>query len=149
MSSIETTSDQRGLDLFRHVDSPKLSAKLFVASPEARLTYGALRDLIARTARLFANSGIDRGDRIVICSNHEVEAICLYLAAMRVGVTPALIDSNASPSERVALVRAARAKALFADEVGVVRDSDLEPGGRLFQVSRGGPYTDSGLMRAA
>lgn len=129
--------------LFQYVDSPSFSAKPFVVlDDEQCLTYGALRDYMDRTAGHFAECGIGQGDRVVICSENELAVIVLYLSAMRVGVTPALIDPNSSADEAVALVRAARAKALYVGQrlADTVQFADeLVPGGRIHQVSRNWP----------
>ena len=135
------TDTPEGLALFRFVDSPSFGDKPFVVMGDECLTYGALREFMARTARLFAESDIRMGDRVVICSENDLAVIVLYLSAMRIGVTPALVDPNSSVDEATALVRAARAKALFVDDrlADVVPfANELLPGGRVFRVGRGG-----------
>ena len=132
-----------GPALFRHVDDPGSGEKAFVCLDDDCITYGRLRELMARTACLFGQLGIRLGDRIVICSEHELEVIVLYLAAMRAGVTPALIDPSSAMDEANALVRAAQAKALFADD-RLLRDerfrADLLAGGQTVRMGAGGPY---------
>lgn len=135
------TDTPEGLALFRFVDSPSFGDKPFVVLGDECLTYGALREFMARTARLFAECGVRMGDRVVICSENDLAVIVLYLSAMRVGVTPALVDPNSSVDEATALVRAASAKAVFVDDrlAEVVQfTSELLPGGRVFRVGRGG-----------
>ena len=66
-----------GLSLFKYVDSPLFADKPFVILGGERLTYGDLRDCMARTARLFAASGIELGDRVVICSEIDLAVIVL------------------------------------------------------------------------
>ncbi len=123
--------------LFRFVERADFGDKPCVVLGEQVLHYGGLLDLMRRTGELFAELGIVLGDRIVICSDHEIETLALYLAAMRLGVTPALIDPQSSADEARVLVRAARAKALFADDrlltAGDFR-SDLEPGAHVVPV---------------
>jgi len=140
---MRATHVSSGPVLFQYVDSPTFSAKPFVVLDDGgSLTYGALRDYMARTAGHFAECGIEQGDRVVICSENELAVIVLYLSAMRVGVTPALIDPNSSADEALALVRAARAKALFVGQRladTLQSANELLPGGRIFQVSRDWP----------
>jgi len=130
-----------GPALFKYVDSPLFAAKPFVIQGGEALTYGALRNCMVRTAAFLADCGIGIGDRIVICCESDLAVIALYLSAMRVGVTPALIDPNSSPDEELALVGAARARAVFVDQVRMVSQSRLQgkllPGGRLFAVAAG------------
>lgn len=136
-----TVSDRAsGPALFRYVDSPLFAAKPFVVQDDECLTYGTMRELMERTARLFAERGISSGDRIVICSESDFAVIVLYLSAMRVGVTPALIDPSSSAEEAVALVRAARARALFLDDrlADMVQlSSEMLPDGRIIRIGRG------------
>jgi len=123
--------------VFRHLERDDFAAKPFVLLGDAVLSYGALHDLVRRTAVLFALSGIAAGDRIVICSPHDIEIIALYLAAMRLGVTPALIDPHSSPQEATTLVGAARARAAFVDQrllPTLSAASELLPGGQLFTI---------------
>jgi long-chain acyl-CoA synthetase len=125
--------------LFQYVDAPSFSAKPFIVLGDECVTYGELRDLMARTAKLFAACNIGANDRVVICSQNDLAVVTLYLSAMRIGVTPALIDPNSSIDEATALVRAARARALFVDERLAKVDqisADLLPGGRVFRVCR-------------
>jgi long-chain acyl-CoA synthetase len=139
--SEKTLVGGKGPTLFRFVDAPEHGAKPFVRLGDEVVTYGQLRDVMARTACLFAELGIQRGDRIVICSEHELEVIALYLAAMRAGVTPALIDPGSAVEEANALVRAAHAMALFADE-RLLRDERFQavllPGGHKLPMAPGG-----------
>jgi len=66
--------------VFRHLERDDFAAKPFVLLGDAVLSYGALRDLVRRTAVLFALSGIAAGDRIVICSPYDIEVIALLSA---------------------------------------------------------------------
>lgn len=129
--------------MFRYVDAPEFGTKPFVYLEDDYITYGQLRELMARTAHLFAQREIRQGDRIVICSEHELEVIALYLSAMRSGVTPALVDPASAFEEANALVRAAQAKALFADE-RLLNDprfkAELLPGAAIVPMAPSGPY---------
>ena len=131
--------------LFRHIGRADFRTKPFVVLGQKSLSYGSLCDVIARTARLFQESGIGLGDRIVILSEHEIEVIVLYAAALRMGVTAALIDPQSSIDEARNLVRAAEPKALFVDRRFLDATSfedDLLPGGRAFAVEAPESYED-------
>jgi len=134
--------------LFRHVHRPDSRAKPFVVDQGSTLTYGALDDLIRRTGGLLGAIGAGIGDRIVICSQFDIEVIGLYLAAMRVGVTPALIDPHGSAEEVRVLVKAARAKALFADPAVLAFEGLADcvlPGGRLVPIAALDAYRGESL----
>ncbi len=136
------------LSLFQYVGREDFRMKPFVVLGDDALTYGTLHDVMARTAQLFRESGIGLGDRIVICSEHEIEVIALYASALRLGVTVALIDPQSSLDEARILIRAAEPKALFIDrrlfDTAPFED-DLLPGGAVFSVAAAGPYQGSSL----
>lgn len=126
----ESSAPKGVAGLFRHVHRKDFRAKPFVVEQGSTLTYGALDELIRRTAPLLKDLGAGIGDRIAICSRCDIEVIALYLAAMRVGVTPALIDPHASADEVRLLVKTARPRALFADPA-VLASEGLAEGLRL------------------
>src|SRR5689334_13620331 len=130
--------------LFQHVGRTDVRDKPFVVLGDEALSYGALSDLIARTARLFQKSGVELGDRIVICSQHEIETIALYAAALRAGVTAAVIDPHSSVDEARILIAASEPKALFIDRgwggaEGVAEE--LFRNGNTVLMDRAAPYT--------
>ena len=130
-------SAQPAADLFRFVERADFGDKACVVLGDQVLHYGGLLDLMRRTGEMFTELGIAMGARIVICSDHEMETLALYLAAMRLGVTPALIDPQSSADEARVLVRAARAQALFGDDRMLAAggfEADLEPGGHVVPV---------------
>jgi|GEM_PF-146147 len=140
----QASSDSSSLGgMFRFVDRPDFHDKPFVVHGERTLRYGALRDLVRRTGDLFATLGLAIGDRVVICSEHEIETLALYIAAMRLGVTPALIDPQSSADEARVLVRASRAKALFADDrllAAGAFEADLLPGSSVLPMRHAGAF---------
>lgn len=120
--------------MFEYVQRDDFNDKPFVILGECKLTYGSLWQIMQRVARLFDASGIHAGDRIVICSALEIESIALYLAALRAGVTAALVDPHSVIGEVRKLVNAAQAKCLFMDASRVneaAYQDDLLPGGKV------------------
>lgn len=115
MPTQSTASGPIGIDLFKYLSLPSHADRACVILGARCLTYGLLDEMIGRTARWFERLGVAQGDRIAISSRCDLETIALYLSAMRLGVTPALIDPDAAATEVTALVQAARAKAFFAD----------------------------------
>lgn len=102
--------------LFRHVESTAHADRPFVVQGEVTLTYGRLHELLDQVSAVLADARAQVGDRAVICTRHDLLTIVLYLGVMRCGVTPALVDPDAAPGERQALVQAARATMLFIDD---------------------------------
>lgn len=102
--------------LFRYVESAGHADRRFVVQGEVALTYGRLHVLLDQVVAVLADARAQIGDRAAICTKHDLLTMVLYLGAMRCGVTPALIDPDSAPVERLALVQAARASVLFVDE---------------------------------
>ena len=123
--------------MFEYLAREDFKNKPFVILGARQLTYGGLWDFTQRAARFFRQSGIDSGDRVVICSQLEIETIAIYLAAMRAGVTAVLIDPHSAHDEVHRLVQAAQAKCLFIDKARADETSfhdDLLPGGRIVKL---------------
>ena len=58
----------------------------FIETPDGRVvTYGALDEASGRMARLLAEAGVAKGDRVAALVEKSPEAILLYLAVMRAG----------------------------------------------------------------
>jgi long-chain acyl-CoA synthetase len=130
-----------GPALFRFVESPDFASKPFIVLGDKQITYGDLHLSMRQLVGLFAAHGVMAGDRIVICVEHDMDVIPLYLGAMRCGVTPALIDPDSSIDEATALVKAARAKALFAGRrlLGAVSlQAELVAGGTIHEIDPSG-----------
>jgi long-chain acyl-CoA synthetase len=60
-------------------------------------TYGDLADLVPRVARYLAESGIARGDRVVIWGVNRPEYGIGFLAALRIGAVLVPLDVNSLP----------------------------------------------------
>ena len=138
--------------IFRYLDRQDFGAKPFVVRGDDVLTYGTLREIVARTAGFFDEHRIGPRERIGICSEHDIETIALYLAAMRLGVTPVLIDPHASPDEALTIVRAADLSALFMDQRRSDRSSlaaALLPGSPVFGMAPASGLDDGSWLRRA
>jgi long-chain acyl-CoA synthetase len=72
---------------------PRLLAERADAAPEAvalleparSITYEGLHRLSNRFARLFADHGVGRGDRVVIALENSIESVAAYFGAMKAG----------------------------------------------------------------
>lgn len=73
----------------------------------------------AHAAHNLASLGVNKGDRIGICANNSMELVTLVIAALRSGIIPALISSQATERELTELTH-------DIDACRVFRDGDLD-----------------------
>ncbi len=90
------------------------------------VSYGALRDQIARTRGLLQRLGISAGSRVAIASADEEAVSVLYGACLTTGVAAVMIDPAASAVEATLLLGASKPSAVFADDEFVERARDLQ-----------------------
>ena len=74
--------------------------KTAVVVGDNRVTYAGLTDNVGRAALFLRSCGLERGDRVMLAANKEVEFIYCYLAAHLLGLVNVVVDS-ASPQERI------------------------------------------------
>ena len=74
-------------------------------------TYRDLADLVPRVARHLADSGIGRGDRVVIWGVNRPEYGIGFLAALRIGAVLVPLDVNSLPDFAQRIVARTRATA--------------------------------------
>jgi long-chain acyl-CoA synthetase len=95
---------------FEAVDPQKL---LLVG--KVPLTYGTLRDRMARLHTLFSRHGLRRGDRIVIISGDDSAVISLYFAAVRAGFVAVIGNGEITAKEVPQLIATAEPRIVFID----------------------------------
>lgn len=83
----------------------------------ATLTYRDLSERIARLHIGFEHCGIEKGDKVAICSRNQANWGVCFLAAMTYGAVPVPILHEFKPENIHYLVNHSEAKALFVDEV--------------------------------
>lgn len=78
------------------------------------------RDLARRIAKLhimFEECGLEKGDKVAICSRNQANWVVSFLAAMTYGAVPVPLMHEFKPSNINHLVNHSEAKILFVDEV--------------------------------
>jgi long-chain acyl-CoA synthetase len=90
---------------------------LLVAGRET-LTYGELLKRVGRLTQLFKEAGLNVGDRVIVATRHDLEAVTLFLALLRNGMTTVMIDPGAPAQAARTLIQA-------ADAQGIVLDHEL------------------------
>ena len=79
------------------------------------LTYGTLKDRMARLQTLFNHYGLGAGDRIVIVSGDDSSVISLYFATVRAGLVAVIGNGETTAVEVARLIAAAEPRMVFVD----------------------------------
>ena len=90
-----------------------------------RLSFGELREQVARTRGLFLRLGLGPGDRIAIATADDLAVSVLYAACLTSGATAVVLDPQASAAETLVLIGKARPRAIFADSAVLERSGPL------------------------
>lgn len=88
--------------------------KVLVAG-EKTLTYGELLRRAELLTGLFRKGGLSPGDRAVVSTADDIEAVTFFLSLLRNGITAVMIDPETPAPQARALISAARPKAVFLD----------------------------------
>lgn len=101
----------------RHMDQQLEQAgdRLLAGLDDGDLTYALLRNDIQRLASSFELLGLHAGDRALVCSRRERITITVFMALLRAGLTPVVVDSQATPAEITEVDRTCRPRVVLAD----------------------------------
>ena len=89
--------------------------KPLLAAANGVLTYGSLIERTERLTGLLRASGVAEGDRAIISSKDEIEAVSAFIGLLRNGITPVIIDPRVPGPEAEALIKASKARCAFID----------------------------------
>jgi 4-hydroxybenzoate-CoA ligase len=81
--------------------------------PSRNLTYGELRDAVARTGPMLARMGIERENRVALVLLDTVDFPILFWGAIRAGIIPVLLNTRLTVDQYRYLFDDSRAKAVF------------------------------------
>ncbi|MDE2517380.1 MAG: AMP-binding protein [Rhodospirillales bacterium] len=109
-----------------------------LAGAQARFTYTALRDRVARVAGALSGLGVTRGDRVVIYLPMVPEAVISMLACARIGAIHSVVFGGFAAPELAARIEDAKPKVIIAASCGI------EPG-RIVPYK---PLLDAALARS-
>ncbi len=93
----------------------------------AEYTYNAFHEMTSRAARVLADCGIQKGDRVSILLPNTPEFLFVYLGAMKIGAVAAPINTNLKAEEIRFVIDNSESKILitehrFMAEVGKILD---------------------------
>ena len=88
---------------------------------ERTVTYGALADLVLRTAGYLAALGIKPGDHVGLCLKDDWQHVVALVAVLRAGATAVQMDWRSRPPEKARIAGAFALKLVLA-----LPQSDIE-----------------------
>ncbi len=118
--------------------------KTFIVEGDRRLTF---EQVFTWRDRLVPLLGIGKGDRVAICMRNRTEWIVAFLAAVKVGGVPALLNSRGSPAELVAMIAEVTPAVVLADRERAVLIREGGFAGRMFDLTD--PLEESQLAALA
>jgi len=108
----------------RHVERGRgAQAALIYDSPVTgtvrRITYGELRDQVARCAGMLSALGVGKGDRVVIYMPVIPEAVVAMLGCARIGAIHSVVFGGFAPPELATRIDDAKPKAILSASCGI------------------------------
>ncbi|HBG47469.1 MAG TPA: hypothetical protein DDW94_10860 [Deltaproteobacteria bacterium] len=104
----------RIVSVFENAETVKPGKPMMVTSG-GELTYGALLERTARLTGLLRKDGISAGDRAIVSSRDDIEAVCAFIGLARNGIAAVMLDARLPSPEWSALAEAAKARCAFVD----------------------------------
>lgn len=130
-------------DLSQLIDGARRHGdKTFIVEGDRRLTF---EQVFQWRDRLIPLLGISHGDRVAICMRNRTEWIVAYMAAVKAGGVPALLNSRGSPAELVAMIEEVTPTIVLADRerARLIREGGYE--GRMFDLTN--PVEEADLAK--
>jgi len=131
----------------RHVAEGRAEKTAFI-DPSRNLTYGELRDAVARIGPMLARMGIEPENRIALVLLDTVDFPILFWGAIRAGIVPVLLNTRLTVDQYRYLFDDSRAKAVFVSTalLPLVQEAAKDvPGVKDIVVVGGGPTSMSRL----
>lgn len=112
-------------------------AALAIATPDERVTYGALAARVRELASILAADGIVHGDRVIVALPNTVASVVADLALHAIGATVVEVNRAWSPDALRAIVERSRASTaiVHSRDVRLWRDAAHQRGLRFWTVS--------------
>lgn len=107
--------------------------KIFLVEGERRLTF---EQVFAWRDALVPHLDVKRGDRVAICMRNRSEWIVAFMATVKAGGIPALLNSRGSPAELVAMIAEVTPSLVLADSERAAQIREGGYHGRLFDLTQ-------------
>jgi len=112
---------------------PRLKEKPFLVTDKT-VSYGQLYDHARRLRTFFIEKGITPGDRVVIASNDDANAILLFLSLLANGITAVIIDPDTAKNRADSYFGTLDPKAFFLDSK-IKEYWGIEDPGRVIEIN--------------
>ena len=112
-------------------------------NPETVLSYGELDQDADRCANFFLESGVEKGDRVVLFLNKSLVFVVAHLALQKFGAISVPLNPGFKASEMDYLLNDADPKLIISEPDKNEMLSKIRPGCRLLPVDTRLPYQDS------
>lgn len=89
-------------------------SKIAFIDPQRSLSYGELRDAVARVGPMLARLGIEQENRIALVLKDTVDFPILFWGAIRSGIVPVLLNTRLTADQYRYLLEDSRSKVVFA-----------------------------------
>ncbi len=111
--------------LFKFLQDPINSNRLFAHIEDEKITYGILMEEIGKIHSVFKNNGVKKGDKIILSTVVDYYTALFYLAFLRYGVATIFIDPNMPPKRAKAIIQKSETSIFVMDELLFI-DRDID-----------------------
>ena len=116
---------------------------------ETIISYDQLGQDADYCACFFIQSGIEKGDRVVLFLNKSLVFVVAHLALLKIGAIAVPLNTGFKPSEMEYLLNDADPKLIISEPDKSEELSKIAPGCRLLPVDTRAPYQDVDFFRTA
>lgn len=91
------------------------SERLAIVARSGGLTYAELDRRADRWGRALREQGVDRGDRVAVCMPNDLDILCAFHGAMRLGAVWVGVNQALAPPEKAYMLRHSEARVLLCE----------------------------------
>jgi len=111
-----------------------IGSRIALIGEQGVATYAALQQTVNGVAAGLTNLGISRGDRVLIKMGNSIEFAAAFLAAVKLGAIPALVNSLLTAAELRSVLEQTQPKLIFTEASRADAVRELSPSGLTRQI---------------
>lgn len=93
------------------------SKKIFLIQKDTTVSYGELSDAVLRAIYLLQQHGFKKDEKVILSIIDDVDIIVFFLACLRSGIAPILIDSTTKETRVNAVIKSANPSGFIIDAI--------------------------------